>query len=170
MALAKAVTQGLTPLPPTVVESGSYVAILLLPIDVHKFLYNTIGFVMTPSPLNVTVEQGVATFYCQHGSSNDIAWRIDGTSPNVIPTTSTETVSLSGGGLWSSLSIATLPEYNRTTIDCVAVFYQGLPLLQFTESVTLLIQGMSIRSTHYSDVSKIFWCLRYTWKYQQSWL
>ena len=95
---------------------------------------------MTPSSLNVTVEQGVAIFHCQHRSSNEIVWMVNGTSPNT-PNFTTETVPLGGGGSNSSLSIATFPVYNRTTVACVAVFFDGSPL-NFTPLVTLLIQGI----------------------------
>ena len=96
---------------------------------------------MTPSSLNVTVEQGVAVFLCQHGSSDDITWRLNGkaiSSPNVT----IERVPLSSGGFYSSLSIPTLLHFNQTIVKCLAVFYQGTDHFQFAPSVTLLIQGM----------------------------
>ena len=90
---------------------------------------------MTPSPLNVTVEQRVATFYCQHESSDDIAWRIDGTSSNVILNTSIKTVPLSGGGLRSSLSIA-------------------IHFLNTTEQL-LLVWQCSIKDCHYYNLQNL---------------
>ena len=96
---------------------------------------------MIPSPINVTVEQQVAVFHCQHGSSDDIIWRVNETSPNSLHIT-TEIVPLSGGGLRSSLSIRTLLGFNETTVECVAVFYRGSSPFQFTPPATLLIQGV----------------------------
>ena len=100
-----------------------------------------VGFVMTPSSLNKTVEQGVAVFYCQHECSDDITWRLNGkaiSSPNVT----IERVPLISGGFYSSLLIPTILDFNQTIIKCVAVFYQETDPFQFAPSVTLLIQGM----------------------------
>ena len=96
---------------------------------------------MPPSPLNVTVEQQVAVFHCQHRSSDDIIWRVNGTSPN-SPDIFTEKFSFSVGGYRSSLSVRTLVGFNGITIECVALFFQGSFLFQFTSPVTLLIQGV----------------------------
>lgn len=85
---------------------------------------------MTPSSLNVTVEQGVAVFHCQHESSDDITWRLNGkavSSPNIT----IERVPLGSGGFYSSLLIPTLLDFNQTTIECVAVFYQETDPFQF---------------------------------------
>ena len=79
-------------------------------------------------------------FHCQHRSSDYINWRVNGTSFNSL-NISIEKSPLSGGGFGSYLYISTLPEYNRTTIDCVAIFFQGPSPFQFTLPVTLLIQG-----------------------------
>ena len=98
------------------------------------------AFDLTPSPLNMTVEQQVAVFHCQHSSSDDIIWRVNGTSPN-SPYIFIEGVPLSGGGYGSSLSIRTLLGFNRTTVECVAIFFDGSLFVQFTPPVTLLIQG-----------------------------
>ena len=91
---------------------------------------------MLPSPLNVTVEQEVAVFYCQHETSDDITWKVNGT------TRSSLTIPLSGGGFRSSLSIETHLDFNETTIKCVAIFFERSSPFQFTEPVTLLIQGL----------------------------
>ena len=101
-----------------------------------------VGFVMTPLPLNKTIEQQVAVFDCQHSSSDDIGWRVNGASSN-SPNVSVVKVPLSGGGFRSSLSVATLPDFNETSVQCVGIFYQGTPL-QFTPLVTLLVQGMKV--------------------------
>ena len=95
----------------------------------------------TPSSLNMTVEQQVATFPCQHNGSDDINWRVNGTPPN-SPHITTDRDPLSGGGYSSVLSIRTLLGFNETTVECVAIFYEGSPPFQFTPPVTLLIQGL----------------------------
>ena len=55
-----------------------------------------------------------------------------------------ENSALSGGGFRSSLSICALPGYNKTAVECVAIFYRGSFPFQFTAPVTLLIQGLII--------------------------
>ena len=97
-------------------------------------------FEVTPSPLTVAVEQGRAIFNCQHNSSDDIIWRVNGTSPNSSHI-SIEGVPLSGGGFRASVSVRTLLNFNETTIECVAVFLQGSLPFQYTTPVALLIQG-----------------------------
>ena len=104
-------------------------------------------FEITPSPLNATVEQQIVYFNCQHRSSDDITWRVNRTTPN-SPNISIEKVTLSGGGLRSSLSISTLAGYNGTMIECVAIFYRGSSPIQFTPPVTLLIQGLIMIMAH----------------------
>ena len=99
---------------------------------------------MTPSSLNKTVEQGEAVFRCQHRSSDDITWRVNGTSISSHDNISEWRIPVGDGRFVSSLSIATLPGFNNTTIECGAIFFDSSPLL-FTPPVTLLIQGMSNR-------------------------
>ena len=89
----------------------------------------------------MAVEQGTATFQCQHSLADDINWLLNGTSIN-----------RAGLGLVSSivqfndsvrtytLSIGTLIEYNQTTVECVATFINGSPP-QLSQAVMLLIQG-----------------------------
>ena len=96
---------------------------------------------MTPSSLNKTVEQGEAVFHCQHRSSDDIVWRVNGTSIVSSDNISEWRVPVGDGCFVYFLSIATLPGFNNTTIECGAVFFDGSPLL-FTPPVTLLIQGI----------------------------
>lgn len=98
-------------------------------------------FVITPTSLNKTFEQRVATFHCQHLTCDDISWRVNGTSLS-LPDVSTMKVPLNGGGFSSSLSIETIPHYNGTIVECVAIFFDRSPPLQFTIAVTLLIQGV----------------------------
>ena len=126
--------------PPTTPPTGTFITIKLSMVIYCLPLYLTAEFEIIPSPLNVTVEQQVAIFHCQHGSSNGIIWRVNGTAPNSSNVT-TKGVLLSGGGYASSLSIRTLLDFNDTTIKCVAIFLQGSPPFQFTTPVALLIQG-----------------------------
>ena len=118
------------------------------------FIYFTAEFDKIPSPLNVTVEQQIALFHCQHRSSDDIVWRVNGTSTN-SPHISTEIVPLSGGGYSSSLSIRTLLGFNETTIECLGIFYEGSPPFQFTSPVILLIQGVVSLVFHYVYISTL---------------
>ena len=99
---------------------------------------------MTPSSLNKTVEQGEAVFHCQHRSSDDIIWRVNGTSIIYRDNISERRVPAGDGHFVYFLSIPALPDFNNTTIECGAVFFDGSPLL-FIPPVTLLIQGMSNR-------------------------
>ena len=110
-------------------------------------MYDAVGFVTLPSSLNKTVEQGVAVFHCQHNSCDGITWRVNGTSTTSL-NARTQVIPLGDRGFRSSLSIATLPDFNNTTIECGAVFFDGSPL-QFTPSMTLLIQGTSSRYYNY---------------------
>ena len=99
---------------------------------------------MTPLPLNVTVEQQMAVFHCQHSSSDDITWRVNGASFSTLPNISFVKFPLSGGGFRSSLSVATLPDFSETSVQCVAIFYEETPF-QFTPPAILLIQGVNVR-------------------------
>ena len=96
---------------------------------------------MVPSPLIVAVEQGTATFQCQHPLADGISWHLNGTSLNRASLANVSTDSQSqGSAVTYTLSIGTLIEYSQTTVECVAAFIDGSPS-QFTEPVTLLIQG-----------------------------
>ena len=84
---------------------------------------------MTPSSLNVTVEQGVAIFHCQYGSSDDITWRLNGKAISSLKFNfAIERFPLSSDGSYSSLSIPTFLDFNQTTIECMAVFIEKLIL------------------------------------------
>ena len=101
-------------------------------------------FQMSPSPLTVAVEQKTATFYCQHLSCDSISWRVNGTAENKINSLniSTNDIQQIGGGRIYTLSIIeTLLEFNQTTVECVAIFFDGTPP-QVTPAVMLLIQGL----------------------------
>ena len=58
-------------------------------------------------------------------------------SPNI----STNVIQQIGGGRIYTLSIETLLEFNQTTVECVAIFFDGTPP-QVTPAVMLLIQGL----------------------------
>ena len=124
-----------------------------------------IGFVMIPSSLNKTVEQGEAVFHCQHRSSDDITWRVNGTSISSSDNISEWRVPVGDGGFASCLSIAILPGFNNTAIECGAVFFDGSPLL-FTPPVTLLIQGTRVSNITLMLLVEYFVYLRYTRKCQ----
>ena len=101
------------------------------------FLNYLAPFEIPPSPLTVAVEQEVATFYCQHLSSDGIYWLVNETSVNRI---NSPDITTSSSGTMHSLSIGTLLEYSGTTVECVVTFLDGSPAL-FAPPVTLLIQG-----------------------------
>ena len=105
----------------------------------------TAGFDLVPSPLTVAVEQGVATFQCQHSLASAIGWRLNGILLNTENFQNISTASTLGPNGVSThiLLIGTLLEYNGTTIECVATYFDGsLPM--FTPPALLLIQGMII--------------------------
>ncbi len=118
------------------------VMILLMFIKCVNIAIVSTGFMTTPSSLNKTVEQGEAVFRCQHRSSDDIIWRVNGaaiSSPNI----SEWRVPVGDGGFASFLSIPTLPGFNNTTIECVAIFLANFFVLLTAPATLLLIQGMS---------------------------
>ena len=99
------------------------------------------SFVMTPSPLTVAVEQGIATFQCQHPLAVGIGWRVNGIPLNVATLQNISAVNVgTPNGATSMLSIATLLVYNGIIIECVATFIDGSSP-QFTAPVILFIQG-----------------------------
>ena len=100
---------------------------------------------MIPSSVNKTVEQGEAVFHCQHRSSDDITWRVNGTSISFHDNISEWRVPVGDRHFVYFLSIATLPGFSNTTIECGAIFFDNDSPLQFTPPVTLLIQGMANR-------------------------
>ena len=106
--------------------------------------YNIANFNLVPSPLTVAVEQGTASFQCQHPFANGINWLLNGTSPNRAGLISLfSSVHFNGSIRSYALSFGILLEYNQTTVQCVAIFTDGSPP-QFAEAVTLLIQGLFI--------------------------
>ena len=95
----------------------------------------------------MAVEQGTATFQCQHSLADVISWRVNGmplsTAANFF---NISVIRFSGvnGVSTNILSIGTLLVYNGTTIECVAIFIDGSSLPQYTAPVALFIQGIII--------------------------
>ena len=98
---------------------------------------------MAPSALTVAVEQGIATFQCQHSLADDINWLLNGTSIYRVGLGLVfSTVQFNDSVRTYTLSIGTLIEYNQTTVECVATFIESPP--QTSQAVMLLIQGRLI--------------------------
>ncbi len=85
----------------------------------------------------MAVEQGTATFQCQHPLADVVGWRVNGIPLSVATLQNVSAVSV---GATSMLSIGTLLVYNGTTVECVATFFDGSSP-QFTAPVALLIQA-----------------------------
>ena len=97
-------------------------------------------------PTGLTVAQGqVATFHCQHSTADVIGWRLNDTALNGHDSSFVRSVasstSHSDGVIRYTLTIAALPEYNQTEIECVALFLDGSPV-EYTDTVILTIQGL----------------------------
>ena len=91
----------------------------------------------------MAVEQGTATFQCQHSLADGINWLLNGISisrAGLGPVSSI--VQFKGSIATYTLSIGTLIEYNQTTVECVAIFIESPP--QMSQAVMLLIQGRLI--------------------------
>ena len=84
----------------------------------------------------MAVEQGTATFYCQHLSCDDINWRVNGKSPNRIKSPN---ITASNTGTMFILLIGTVLEFNGASITCLATIGS---IQMSTSPVTLLIQGV----------------------------
>ena len=95
---------------------------------------------ITPFPLTVAVEQGTASFQCQHPLAVAIGWRVNGIPLNVATLQNIYTATPNDVTI---LSIGTLLVHNGITVECVAIFIDGSPP-QFTPPVTLLIQDITI--------------------------
>ena len=96
------------------------------------------NFVITPSPLTVAVEQGTATFQCQHPLAIAVGWRVNGILLNVA---TFQNISSATPNDVTILSIGTLLVYNGTTVECIATFIDGSSP-QFAPTVLLFIQGI----------------------------
>ena len=102
-------------------------------------------FEITPTSLTVAVELETATFQCQHLSCDGIGWRVNGMSLDTMnpPNITTDRILLSSADVQYTLTIVTLLEYNQTNVECVAIFFDRLPVL--TETAVLLIQGLFLK-------------------------
>ena len=113
----------------------------------------TIPFETTPSPLTVAVEQGNATFQCQHPLADVISWRVNKIPLNVATLQNVSVSSASApNGVASTLSIGTLLVYNGIVIECEAMLNRSSP--QVTAPVALRIQGM-ILIVHMNNIPTV---------------
>ena len=120
---------------------------------------------MTPTLLTVAVEQGTATFECQHLTCDDISWQVNETSLDNVKSQNitTDRILLPSAEFRHSLTIDTLLEYNQTIVECVAVFFKRTSVL--TEPVVLLIQGLTVEQcTTCTCALSMLVFLRHSWK------
>ena len=101
-----------------------------------------VTFGITPSSLIVAVEQGTATFQCQHPLAVAIGWRVNGILLNVAALPNVSTASFgTPNGITTILSIGSLLENNGTIVECIAAFFDGSsPVL--STPVPLIVQGI----------------------------
>ena len=81
---------------------------------------STIGFVVEPLSLNVTVGEEVV-FQCEHSSAAIIAWQINGTLLNDQPELENDFIDTTTGRL-HTLTVNALAKYNTTSIQCEPLF------------------------------------------------
>ena len=103
------------------------------------------GFLEVPTSVNVAVGKP-ATFYCNHSTTQDIAWRVNDSSLSVLnlSTVTTQRIRLqandsAGDSFVSELAIQARTEYNQTSVQCLA-YIDGSPV-EYSPKVTMLIQG-----------------------------
>lgn len=86
-----------------------------------------LAFTVSPEFATVAVREN-ATFYCQHPSADSIRWKIDGHFVTANPPQDITPGSFrSRNGIIYTLKIMARPEYNGSTIECVATFDDGTP-------------------------------------------
>ncbi len=88
------------------------------------------------------MEQGTATFQCQHPLAVLVGWRVNGTPLNVANLQNISAANVgTPNGVTTILSIST-PRlvYNGITVECIATLFDGSSP-QSTSPVTLRIQG-----------------------------
>ena len=102
------------------------------------------GFLEVPRATIVAVGKS-AKFYCNHSTTQDIAWRVNDTSLSVLKlstiTTQRIRVQTNDTGFVYELAIQALTEYNQTSVHCLA-YIDGSPV-EYSPEVTMLIQGDS---------------------------
>ena len=82
------------------------------------------------------------TFYCRHQTTNLINWRVNHTLLSLVPP-SDVTPSMrrdEDGAIVNTLTISASLEYNRTAVECEAVFRDGSQPEVSTAAV-LLVEG-----------------------------
>ena len=78
---------------------------------------STIGFVVVPQSLSVTVGEEVV-FQCDHRPSAILGWKINGTLLLHRPDLENDFIDTTIGGL-HILTVTALAKYNTTTIQCL---------------------------------------------------
>ena len=101
----------------------------------------TIGFVVEPQSLNVTVGEEVV-FQCEHHNSAINAWQINGTLLNDQPNLENDFIDTTTGRL-HTLTVNALAKYNTTSIQCEPLFTSSDDQRsnEVTDPVVLQIQG-----------------------------
>ena len=104
------------------------------------------GFLEVPVSIIVAVGE-LATFYCNHSATHDIAWRVNDTSLSVLKLSTVKAQTIKrfqtndsvGVSFVHELAIEALIEYNQTSVRCLA-YIDGSPV-EYSPNVTMLIQG-----------------------------
>ena len=87
----------------------------------------------------MAVEQGTATFQCQHPLAIAIGWRVNGIP--LLNIADLQNLSSTTHNGVTMLSIGGLLENNGTIVECIATFFDGSPPISSTP-VPLLVQGI----------------------------
>lgn len=103
-----------------------------------------LGFEAIPSPTTLMLTIGETyTFVCNHSETHLISWRVNGSGlgTEIYPQNITHSfIPFSDGRGVYTLTIESIPENNRTKIQCKAAFSNGsAPVM--SQVVTILIQG-----------------------------
>ena len=94
------------------------------------------GFTNVPTSVNVTM--GVEhTFTCIYPTAEALIWKVNGTSLRNLPDL---VATFRVGNFGRYLHVTALSEYNRTSIECVALFGDSTPQAAACPAV-LQIQG-----------------------------
>ena len=99
-----------------------------------------------PSSVNVTIGEQ-AVFYCNHSTTQDIAWRVNETSLSVLnlPTITTRRIRPQDSvGFVHELTIQALAEYNQTSVQCLAYVSES-PAEFSMPRAEILIQGEALK-------------------------
>ena len=101
---------------------------------------SSFGFVREPTNVTVVIEME-AIFHCQHTEADVIGWTLNGISllDLSLDGVSAHTASVAGG-VHNTLTIVAHPQYNNTQIKCVALHFDGSPIM-VTDYVIMSIQG-----------------------------